>query len=86
VGEVRDNLAHPRSREPRDGLSDMSALGHKQTFRIAIAMSALPPESGQVRRNEGCPLWANSRHAYLSLRARSRAPWEQRVGPGRSWL
>jgi hypothetical protein len=52
----------------------MSALGQKRTLRSAIGMSALPPESGQVRRNEGCPLWANSGHAYLSLRARSRAP------------
>jgi len=27
----------------------MSALGQKQTFRDAKAMSALPPESGHVR-------------------------------------
>jgi hypothetical protein len=26
-------------------------------------MSALPPESGHVRCNLGCPLWANGGHA-----------------------
>jgi len=31
--------------------------GHPQEF-----MSALPPESGPVERNSGCPLWAKSGH------------------------
>jgi hypothetical protein len=29
----------------RDRLHGMSALGQKQTFRIALAMSALPPKA-----------------------------------------
>ena len=29
----------------------MSALGHKQTFRSAIAMSALPPKANIHERN-----------------------------------
>jgi hypothetical protein len=36
--EMEDNL----SQTP---ISPMSALGHKQTFRNAIAMSALPPKA-----------------------------------------
>jgi hypothetical protein len=45
------------------GTKNMSALGHYQTFRIAIAMSALPPKA-DIRR------WC--RHvAYYSGKGRS---------------
>ncbi len=39
----------------------MSALRHKQTFRNAEAMSALPP-IGHRLRFSACLLWANSGH------------------------
>jgi len=41
----------------------MSALGQKQTFALQNGMSALPPNSGHVRCNSGCPLCANSGHS-----------------------
>ena len=54
----------------------MSALGQKQTFAVHQPMSALPPiataiadsyvrsspESGHMRCNDECLLWANSGH------------------------
>jgi len=40
----------------------MSALGHKRTYAVHHAMSALLPESGHVHRNTRCPLWVRSRH------------------------
>jgi hypothetical protein len=53
----------------------MSALDHKQTFRSAIATSALPLNSGHVQRNSACPLSANSGHlvAIRSFRLRELA-------------
>ena len=38
----------------------MSALGQKQTCAVHQPMSALPPKSGHMRCNWGCPLWARS--------------------------
>jgi hypothetical protein len=43
----------------------MSALGHKRTFALQWAMSALPPESRHVQCTSACPLWANSGHAPI---------------------
>jgi hypothetical protein len=41
----------------------MSALGQKQTFCDAGAMSALPPKADILRLSLECPLSANSGHA-----------------------
>ena len=41
---------------------EMSALGHKRTFRNAIGMSALPAKSGHSALPSKCPLSANSGH------------------------
>jgi hypothetical protein len=53
----------------------MSALGHKQTYALQKAMSALPtsatrhvcftPKSGHVQCKMTCPLWAKSGHAEV---------------------
>ena len=43
----------------------MSALGHKRTFRSAIAMSALPPKADLGRDGWACPLCAISGHRAL---------------------
>jgi hypothetical protein len=40
-------------------------LGQKQTFAMQKGMSALPPESGSVRRKPSCLLWAKSEHSGL---------------------
>ena len=40
----------------------MSALGHKQTFALRNAMSALPPKADNLQRTNPCPLSANSGH------------------------
>jgi hypothetical protein len=64
----------------------MSALGHKQTYALQQAMSALPPiatdrtsanrhvrftpESGHVQRTTGCLLRAKSGHSEANVRAR----------------
>ena len=37
----------------------------------AAGMSASHPKSGHVRRNQGCPLWANSGHASIYSRPMS---------------
>jgi len=36
-------------------------------------VSALPPESGQVQCNEGCPRWANTGHRAYSITSSARA-------------
>ena len=61
----------------------MSALGHKRTFRSAIAMSALPPKAdiGAVRFE--CPLWATSRHRVGRIFLSPQAP-PGRHGSGHS--
>jgi hypothetical protein len=48
----------------------MSALGHKRTFCIARAMSALPPiatAKADIVHSNSCPLWARSGHDYMSV-------------------
>jgi len=61
-------------KEKPETLHRMSASGQKQTYAVQQVMSALPPiatakgrvcftpESGHVRCNSPCPLWANSGH------------------------
>jgi hypothetical protein len=55
----------------------MSALGHKQTYALQKAMSALPtsatrhvcftPKSGHVQCKMTCPLWAISGHHSVTV-------------------
>jgi hypothetical protein len=40
----------------------MSALGQKADICTAIGQVRFTPESGHVRCNQGCPLWAKSGH------------------------
>ena len=57
----------------------MSALGHKRTFAMQKGMSAFTPESGHVRSNWGCPLWANS---GLMHRSKKFLVFDDLVGAG----
>ena len=41
----------------------MSALGQKQTYAVRKGHVRFTPESGHVRRNYECPLWAKSGHS-----------------------
>jgi hypothetical protein len=74
----------------------MSALGHKQTFRNAIVMSALPPkadisqcnrhvrftpESRHLQRNSRCPLRAKSGLMQRSKKDRYSITSSARAGP-----
>jgi hypothetical protein len=47
----------------------MSALGHKRTFRSAIAMSALPPiaTAKADSRKRSCPLYPQERTCAVQL-------------------